>query len=372
MDVGEANGARLPSTGDGRVLEPTGLDPAVVPSIRVRTATHGDTNTAEVLERHSARGLVVLHRGRLAHEWYADGIDPARPNACFSITKSWTGTLAARAMHDGRLDRDSLVADLVPELAGGGFGDASVGDVADMTVGVDYDEEYDGATAHGHGFGDYLVAIGFEPPTDDQPTSIRSLLSAMGRSAVPHGHTFAYGTPVTDVLGWLLERADGRPYVEQLRTDLWAAIGAEHEADVLHDPAGTPLAGGGLMATTRDIARFGQLVLEQATAPTNGARPVIPAPVIDTIRDGGDRDAFQRGGQYAYLGDYSYRDQWWLPGGPSRPLSAWGIYGQVLWIDVEAGVVIACHAGGPDASDARRDLEQDAMCRAIVDAAAGW
>ena len=357
---------------DVRVLEPTGLDPGAVRTLAVHTREHGDTTVAEVLDRHSARGLVVLQRGRLAHEWYADGIDPARPNACFSITKSFTGTLAARAVHDGRLARGARVGELIAELGASGFADATVGDVADMTVAIGYDEEYDGATEQGHGFGDYLVAIGFEPPTGEQPTSIRGLLPVLSRAAHEHGTMFVYGTPITDVLGWLLERADGRSWIEQLRDDLWPHLGAEHDADVLRDPAGTPLAGGGLMATTRDVARFGQLVLEQATSSRNGRAPVIATDLLDTIRDGGDREAFQRGGQYAYLGDYSYRDQWWLPGGSTRPLSAWGIYGQVLWIDVEAGVVIMVHSGGPDASDRRRDLEQDAMCRAIVDAAAGW
>ena len=61
-----------------------------------------------------------------------------------------------------------------------------------------------------------------------------------------------------------------------------------------------------------------------------------------------------------------------MPGGPTRPMSAWGIHGQVLWVDPDAGVVIATHCGGPDPSDVRRDLEQDAMCRALTQASHTW
>ena len=100
--------------------------------------------------------------------------------------------------------------------------------------------------------------------------------------------------------------------------------------------------------------------------------PLISRAALDAIRTGGDPEAFARTDHYGYLTGYTYRDQWWLPGGPGRPLSAWGIHGQVLWIEPDAGIVIATHCGGPDASDQRRDLEQDALCRAIVEASTTW
>ena len=61
-----------------------------------------------------------------------------------------------------------------------------------------------------------------------------------------------------------------------------------------------------------------------------------------------------------------------MPGGESRPLSAWGIHGQLLWVDPDAQLVVACHSGGPHPDHQRRDLEHDAMCRALTRAAADW
>jgi len=61
-----------------------------------------------------------------------------------------------------------------------------------------------------------------------------------------------------------------------------------------------------------------------------------------------------------------------MPPGPSRPLSAWGIHGQLWWVDPDAELVVACHSVGPAASDERRDAEQDAMCRALTEASAAW
>jgi CubicO group peptidase (beta-lactamase class C family) len=217
-----------------------------------------------------------------------------------------------------------------------------------------------------------MAALGLDGTDTDQgrPGSIRDLLALVGPGSRPHGEAFAYATPVTDTLGWLLERADDRDGADSLAT-LWAEVGAERDALLTRDPAGTALMGAGLATTTRDLARFGVLVADVIVG-RGEPGSALDGAVLDTIRDGGDPGAFQRGGHYAYLDGYSYRDQWWLPGGPSRPLSAWGIHGQVLWIDPDADVVIAYHCGGPLPSEQRRDLEQDALCRAIVDASTRW
>jgi CubicO group peptidase (beta-lactamase class C family) len=250
---------------------------------------------------------------------------------------------------------------MIPELADSGFADATAGDVMDMTVSISYTEEYDptGDTPDtDFAFADYLEAL-----TDRGDGALRALLARLPKGPRDHGEAFAYATPVTDVLAWLLERAGRAPYVEQLRTRLWARIGAEHDAHIATTPDGTPLAGGGLAMTTRDLARAGIAL---------GDETVVPPGVLRSIRTLGDPDVFRRGGHYDYLLGYSYRDQWWLPAGAGQPLSAWGIFGQLLWIDPDAGMVVALHSGGPDASNERRDLEHDALCRLFVEQAGAW
>ncbi|MGZ4694581.1 MAG: serine hydrolase domain-containing protein [Acidimicrobiales bacterium] len=384
MEVGErivgAQVVTIPRGGEVRDLPPAGIDPVEVAALPVRTDQWGDTTVEGVLARSQARSLVVLHDGRIAYEWYGPSGDRDRRNRCYSVTKSFTGTLAAVAMHEGRLDRSATIGDLLPELAASGFGDATVGDVADMTVSMGYDEDYAdaGEAPSGEptlGFGDYMLALGLELPDavvpDDAPRSIRDFLRSVRPGNGPHGQTFLYATPCTDVLGWLLEQAGDASYPDLLAESIWARIGAEHDARLALDPAGTPTAGAGLAVTTRDLARFGLMLCEQGRTARPGDE-VVPSSVIEDIRDGGDREVFLRGGHYDYLTGYSYHDQWWLPGGPDRPLSAWGIHGQVLWVDPDVRIVVATHCGGPDPSDQRRDLEQDAMCRALTEASLGW
>ncbi len=357
----------------------SGVDPGEVLALSVHSPGWGDSTVEQILLRWGSHGLVVLHRGRVVLDWLAPGADAAQRHRCYSVTKSFTGTLAAMAVAEGRLDRSAQVGDLIAELAASGFADATVGQVADMTVSIGYDEDYLDAgdkpsTGDRLGFGDYMIALGLDPGDDEGtgeiPRSIRAFLAAVGPGTGHHGDTFTYGTPVTDVLAWLLERAsDGEPYVQTLSDRLWSRIGAEHPGSFSLDPDGTPVAGGGLAVTTRDLARFGLMLAEAATGDGD---EVVPRTVIESIRAGGDGDAFQRGGKYGYLAGYSYRDQWWMPGGAGRPLSAWGIHGQLLWVEPDAQVVVACHSGGPDPDNQRRDLDHDAMCRALTRASAHW
>ena len=58
------------------------------------------------------------------------------------MTKSFVGTLAEMLIAEGRLDPASPIADLLPELSGSGFGDATVRQVLDMTTALDFSEEY--------------------------------------------------------------------------------------------------------------------------------------------------------------------------------------------------------------------------------------
>ena len=133
---------RIPRSGTVRPLPSIGLGPSLITGLRVHTDEWGDSSIEEILRRHQSHTLVVLHRGRLALEWLAPDADAGQRHRCYSVTKSFTGTLAAIAMAEGRLDRAARVGDLIGELAASGFADATVGEVADMTVSVGYDEDY--------------------------------------------------------------------------------------------------------------------------------------------------------------------------------------------------------------------------------------
>ncbi|HRD77393.1 MAG TPA: serine hydrolase domain-containing protein, partial [Hyphomicrobiaceae bacterium] len=96
----------------------------------------------QALAETYADGIAILHRGRLVFERYFGALEPHKPHIAMSVTKSFTGTLAAALVAEGRIDPKARVPEYVPELAQSGFGDATVGEVMDMTTAIDYAEIY--------------------------------------------------------------------------------------------------------------------------------------------------------------------------------------------------------------------------------------
>lgn len=69
------------------------------------------------------------------------------PHLTCSVTKSFTGTLAATFAAEGQLDVKAPVTEYVPELAASGWGTATVRQVMDMTTALVYSEDYTRADA---------------------------------------------------------------------------------------------------------------------------------------------------------------------------------------------------------------------------------
>ena len=97
---------------------------------------------AQSLLANYTDAIVVLHRGRRVYERYFGVMDERRAHMCMSVTKSFTGTLAAMLVDEGVLDPQRLVTHHVPELANSAYGTATLDQVMDMRIGVCYSENY--------------------------------------------------------------------------------------------------------------------------------------------------------------------------------------------------------------------------------------
>lgn len=125
----------------------------------------------------------------------------------------------------------------------------------------------------------------------------------------------------------------------------------EQDAYFEVDSVGTEFAGGGLNAGLRDLARFGEMM--RRGGEWNGQQ-IIPRSVVEDIRKGGDRDAFAKAG-YDLLPGWSYRDMWWVTHNEHGAYGARGVYGQAIYIDPKAEMVIARFASHPVAANAGND-----------------
>jgi len=297
----------------------------------------------EVLESTHTRGLVVLRGGRLVAEGYWRGYDGTRPHILFSVTKSVTGALAGILVERGDLDPDSPVTRYLPEVAESAYGDCSVRHVLDMTVSSSFNENY---TDSGTDYIRYRRATLWNPvPPGELRETLRGFLSTLPRAEEAHGEIFRYLSPNSDLLGWILERAAGRPFVELLSDSIWRPLGAEAAAITTVDAEGAPRTAGGLCALPRDLARFGELM--RLGGKMHGM-DILPAWWVNDIRGGGDSRPWQKGSMHHLLPNGRYRSKWYQTGSSSGAFCAIGIHGQWLWIDPAREVVIAKVSTQPD------------------------
>jgi CubicO group peptidase (beta-lactamase class C family) len=294
-------------------------------------------------------GIAVLHRGRLVYERYLGALRPELPHACFSITKSYAATLAATLVREGVLDRARTVMHYLPEMAGTAYADATLGDVLDMQVGVAYSELYSDPAAD---IWDYARAGGLRPlpPGHRGPASFHEFLVTL-RKEGEHGQAFAYKTVNTEVLCWVMQRVGGSPLAELLSRRIWSQLECEEDGYLSVDSTGTAMGGGGLAATLRDMARFGEMLRCEGSL---RGRQIVPASVVADIRRGSDRDKFAKAG-YTLLGGYSYRDMWWVTHNEHHAFEARGIHGQRLYVAPDAEMVVARFASHPIAASAAND-----------------
>lgn len=299
------------------------------------------------LARTYTDAFIVLHKGRVVYERYDNQMKPWTPHLLFSVTKSFTGLMAAQLAHEGKIDPAALVTKYVPELADSAWGDMTVRDVMDMTGAVRFREVYTDPTTEIFG---YSWASGMlpRPPGYQGPGNVYDFLKTLKKEG-EHGEGFVYRTVHSEVLGWIVSRATGRHWAELMSDNIWQKLGMEEDAHVMVDSVGTPLQGAGLNATARDLARFGEMLRRGGSY--NGQK-IFDKAVIDDTTQGGDRDKFQFNSVQAARPGYSYRNQWWVLHNADGAWEASGIHGQMIHINPAAEMVVIKLSSHPVASAA--------------------
>ena len=187
-------------------------------------------------------------------------------------------------------------------------------------------------------------------------------------SGKPHGKVFHYVSPNTDVLGWVYERACGAPYARILSEYLWQPMGAAEDASMTLDASGAARVAGGISATARDLARFGEMIRCRGVA--NG-RQVVPGWWIDDIHANGDSKAWSDGDLADIFPGGRYRSKWYTIDPARCDLAAIGIHGQWIYVDTLTDTVIVKLATQPKAMDIPLDHRWLAAFRAIAALLAG-
>jgi hypothetical protein len=303
-------------------------------AVAVGRADGTEATVGDVMADTYTDAYVVLQDGELVGEWYAPQGGPDQPHALMSVTKSVVGCVAGNLVEQELLETQRPVTDYVPELLGSGYAGASVRDVLDMRTGVRFREDYTDPDAE---FVDLDEWIGWRPAdTEEAPRGLYRYLATLGADGSSGGN-FRYRSTDSDVLGWVCERAGSERMANLMSALVWAPMGAETDADLLCDGVGTAVHDGGLAATARDLARFGQLLLDNGSVPVADGEPrsVVPSRWLRQAWgvDSDLRTAFAATPTELTFPGGWYRNQFWFrPGEYGDVLLCLGIFGQMVHV----------------------------------------
>jgi CubicO group peptidase (beta-lactamase class C family) len=303
-------------------------------------------------------GVLVARGRRIVLERYFEAEDnnwgqplgrvsfgPDTPHNLYSVTKSIVALVYGIALAEGKVAppgtplyaqfpeyADLLAADSRREQQ-------TVGHALAMSLGAQWNE----------------IGLAYDSPVNDEigmEMAQDRYRFVLERPVVgPPGKRWHYSGGATALLGRLIAKGTGRPLPDYARAALFDPLGlgrtewvTSKETWVARQSGkgdGEPIAASGLRMTARDLARIGQLVLD------NGAvdgRQVVPAGwLAECFVPRVSVDELRRYGYQWYLGDMEF-----LVGGKVR-LEHWvggaGNGGQRLWVFPELDLVIVVTAG---------------------------
>lgn len=290
-------------------------------------------------------GFLVARNGRVVHESYHNGMTRQSLHLAQSVSKSVVATTAGVLIDRGRMDPEAPITEHLPELATTAWDGATLQHVLDMTTGVKFSEEY---TDPSSDMGKLDVSSGWKPRPEgtepgDWPGSLWDQILTLTQKEADHGVRFSYRSIETDVLGLAIERASGIRLNEAVSTLLWSPMGAEEDASFTVDANGSCLADGGMSATLRDFARFGQTMLDDGLA--NGVQ-VIPKTWVEDVRSGSHglfNDEVR-----AFLPNGRYRNKFWIRDAQRTTHLCLGVFGQFIYVSPEQRIVVAKLSSWPD------------------------
>lgn len=307
-----------------------------------RAIVQGGFDLPDYIKANHVDAFLVLKGGKIVDEYYGNGQKPETRHIMMSVGKSYLGTVAALLVDEGALDDRRLAGDYVPELRGSAYGDATVRQVMDMLVAVDYSEAMDDPYSDVNQFL-YVARLGSPPAGVSVKPGLYDFVRSLKKKG-EHGQTYQYVTATSEALAWIVARATGKSWADHLEERIFQKLRPERDAFVIVDAMGTQTGAGGLAFTLRDVGRFAQMLANNGRF--NGQQ-ILPERVVAKIRAGGNPQHWHT---YPWeTGTNSYTSQWYVDTA-AKIVRAMGIHGQMIEIDYDNDQVIVVQSSWPSAA----------------------
>ncbi|PEV23243.1 serine hydrolase domain-containing protein [Bacillus thuringiensis] len=291
------------------------------------------TPLKKLLDDNKTDAFVVVHNGQLVYERYFNGYKQNEPHGMASLAKVFTGAIIQSLAEENRIDLEKTADTYIKELKNTPFGKATLQQLMDMQVSAEYPTHgYEQPGLENQDAQLYLASnILPRGKNYDGPMKIYDMLREAEETAPP-GSSFSYNNGSTETLAWIIRTITGKSLAENVSERIWSQIGMEENAYYVTDETKIEQASAGLNATARDMARFGQLLLNNGEY--NG-KQILPSSITGDIKNVQEGELAIGPGA-----SISYHNQWWIPHNEQGAFEVLGSYGQTLYIDPKANMVI--------------------------------
>ena len=204
----------------------------------------------ELMQIHKEFGSIaymVIKNDSIVFEDYYDGFGQDSKSNSFSMAKSYVSALLGKAIKDGYINSlDQPVGDFISEYSEGTAAQMTVGDLASMASGLNWDESY---------YSPFSVTT--RAYFDDH---LEPVMLGLGMKEKP-GTGYQYLSGNTQLLAMVLERATGKKLADYLSESLWKPLGANQDAlwQLDSEEGGLVKAYCCIASNARDFARLGKL-----------------------------------------------------------------------------------------------------------------
>lgn len=202
------------------------------------------------MDRNALVGILVIHRGKVALERYALGLQESDRWSTMSTVKSMTAMLVGAAIQDGAIKSlDEMLTRYLPDLKGSAYEGVTLRHLLTMSSGIDWNEDYVDTTSHVNQYSKSLA--------DRVPGGVLKLMTSLTRRHAP-GSTFLYNSGDTYLLGAALSKAVGKTLADYMSERIWQPAGMERDAFyTLESEGGQEIGGSRAGMVLRDFGRFG-------------------------------------------------------------------------------------------------------------------
>jgi CubicO group peptidase (beta-lactamase class C family) len=282
---------------------------------------------ADFAERTYTNALIIIKDDMIIFERYFNQTNEDTHFLSMSVAKSITSILVGMAIADGAIASvNDLIVKYIPELKDSGYADVTIRDALTMRSGCNWDERYDfnkvTPMSELHNGAIVENRIRFTSP------------ALTLKSIHPPGKQFNYSTVETGVLGWVLERAVGKPLEAYMAERWWQRAGMQSYGFWVADGkpgVGKVVNGMGFNAVLRDYARIGLMMLHNGKA--KGQQLLPRAWISESTLPDESNEPISPGAPFGY------QYQWWTLT-DSDAYIAIGLQGQYIYVDPATNTVV--------------------------------